>query len=175
MGAPGLCARLACFSVIAVCSDALASPDLETLSLGADVRVVIPRGLSHERQPLGRGELLTISRGDEVLVISVYRTGADGKAPPTPEAARKAHTQALVKQLTAVATPVSVRPARLLGQARATTALSLPGHPERSGFVAAAADSGITLVVGTLVKTDSETAREFESLLGTISVKKVSP
>jgi hypothetical protein len=159
---------------LAIAPLTLANPAVvERVSLGGEVRLSVPKDFERDRLPFGRGEIITLSRGDEVLVISLYRKGLE--AAPSAEAARKAHVERLVKALGAKATPVSVRPARLLGRARATTALSLPAHPERSGIVVAASEAGLTLVVTAMFKTDGDVAAQLESLLGSITVAADAP
>jgi hypothetical protein len=125
----------------------------------------VPSGLTRRSTPLGEGgDMLTLSAGDEVVVITVYRGRSDARAP-TAEAARRAHVEVLVKATGAQAVPLAVRPLKLLGRVRSTTAITLAG---RAGFVAAAEERGHTVVVTALLREGSAMSGTFDAALAAL-------
>ena len=140
------------------------------VALGDRLRVPVPVDMSWEQRSLGPlADMLILTEGGDVMVVTAYRPGAAGRAP-TPAEALQGHVEALAQVFgPGVRRPLKVR---LLG--RDQPALALVGTKagvEREGWVVAAEAQGRTVVAVLAVAAGSPNRASMFSIMQGIRSK----
>jgi len=157
-------------SVLPSASHAVEPDPGALVAIDDQVSVLCPADMAREQRSLGtRGDMLTLSDGNDVLAVVVYRRDGADKPPPPAEALR-VHVDELERALGPATRAPSKR--RVLGRDQNALTLTLTREGvARDAWVVATESRGMTIVVSAVLIQGSPNEAAFASVLKGIKVQ----